>query len=77
MMPLFFVTLLVGGLQHPLVAAGLGVFYAVARFFYFKGYATGIPDNRLKIGGLNFLAIFGLIICTASFGINLVLRESI
>lgn len=54
MMPLFFVTLLVGGLQHPLVAAGLGVFYAVARFFYFKGYATGIPDNRLKIGYVSF-----------------------
>ncbi|KAF0910221.1 hypothetical protein E2562_001417 [Oryza meyeriana var. granulata] len=77
MMPLFFATLLVGGLQHPVIAAALGVFYAVARFFYFKGYSTGNPENRLKIGGLNFFAIFGLIICTASFGINLVLRESL
>ncbi|KAF0910223.1 hypothetical protein E2562_001417 [Oryza meyeriana var. granulata] len=51
MMPLFFATLLVGGLQHPVIAAALGVFYAVARFFYFKGYSTGNPENRLKIGG--------------------------
>ncbi|XP_010926151.1 uncharacterized protein [Elaeis guineensis] len=74
-MPVFFVTLLVGGVQHPIIAAGLGVLYTVARFFYFKGYSTGVPDNRLKIGGFNFLALFGLIICTASFGIHLLIRE--
>ena len=50
MMPMFFVMLLLGGLQHPTIAAGLGAFYTVARFFYFKGYATGVPENRLKIG---------------------------
>ncbi|KAF7047474.1 hypothetical protein CFC21_056401 [Triticum aestivum] len=77
MMPLFFVTVLLGGLQHPVVAAALGLLYTVARFFYFKGYATGVPENRLKLGGLNFLAIIGLILCTASFGINLVIREAI
>jgi hypothetical protein len=27
--------------------------------------------------GFNFLAIIGLILCTASFGINLVIREAI
>ncbi|ONM08449.1 Microsomal glutathione s-transferase [Zea mays] len=74
-MPVFFVILLLGGLQHPTIAAGLGGIYIVARFFYFKGYATGVPDNRLKIGGLNYLALLGLIICTASFGINLLIRE--
>ena len=77
MMPLFFATLLLGGLQHPVVAAALGLLYTVARFFYFKGYATGVPENRYKLGGLNFPAIMGLIICTASFGINLVIREAI
>ena len=50
MMPLFFVVLLLGGLQHPVVAAGLGALYTVARFFYFTGYATGVPANRTKIG---------------------------
>ncbi|KAG0547946.1 hypothetical protein BDA96_01G124500 [Sorghum bicolor] len=52
MMPLFFVVLLLGGLQHPVVAAGLGALYTVARFFYFTGYATGVPANRTKIGRL-------------------------
>ncbi|KAM0936075.1 putative glutathione transferase [Dioscorea sansibarensis] len=74
-MPVFFVLTVLGGIQHPIIAAGLGLLYIIARFFYFKGYSTGIPDNRLKIGGLNFLALLGLIISTASFGINLVLRE--
>ncbi|XP_072972994.1 uncharacterized protein [Typha angustifolia] len=74
MMPAFFVMLLVGGLQWPTIAAGLGGLYNVGRFFYFKGYSTGSPDNRLKLGGLSFLALFGLIFCTASFGVNLLLR---
>ncbi|XP_010916150.1 uncharacterized protein [Elaeis guineensis] len=74
-MPVFFVTLLVGGVQHPVIAAGFGVLYTIARFFYFKGYSTGVPENRLKIGGLNFVALFGLVICTASFGIHLLIRE--
>ncbi|GJN23566.1 hypothetical protein PR202_gb11228 [Eleusine coracana subsp. coracana] len=50
MMPKFFVMLLLGGLQHPTIAAGLGLIYMVGRFFYFKGYSTGVPDKRLKIG---------------------------
>lgn len=48
--PLFFATLLVGGFQHPVLAAGLGLLYTVGRFFYFKGYSTGNPDNRMKLG---------------------------
>ncbi|KAJ0988665.1 hypothetical protein J5N97_007021 [Dioscorea zingiberensis] len=77
LMPLFFVMTLLGGIQHPCIAAGLGLFYTIARFFYFKGYSSGVPENRLKLGGLNFLALFGLIICTASFGINLLFREAV
>jgi glutathione S-transferase len=49
MMPMFFVTVLVGGLQHPVIAAALGVLYMLSRFFYFRGYATGVPDNGLKL----------------------------
>ncbi|CAL9202825.1 unnamed protein product [Musa hybrid cultivar] len=73
MMPVFFATLLVGGLQLPIIAAGLGAVYTVARFFYFKGYASGVPENRLRIGGINFLALFGLIILTAAFAMSLIL----
>ncbi|KAJ4755653.1 Microsomal glutathione S-transferase 3 [Rhynchospora pubera] len=74
-MPVFFVMLLVGGIQHPRIAAGLGALYIIARFFYFKLYSTGNPQNRLKPVGLSFLALFGLIICAASFGVNLLIRD--
>ncbi|KAG0471414.1 hypothetical protein HPP92_015960 [Vanilla planifolia] len=76
-MPVFFVTLLLGGIRHPILASGLGTIYVVARFFYFKGYASGVPENRLKIGRLNFLALLGLVICTASFSVNLLLHDLI
>lgn len=49
-MPVFFATLIVGGFQHPLTAAVLGLVYTVGRFFYFKGYSSGVPENRYKIG---------------------------
>jgi glutathione S-transferase len=47
-MPVFFVMLLLGGLQHPLISAGFGALYIVSRFFYFKLYSAGNPENRLK-----------------------------
>ncbi|CAA6664305.1 unnamed protein product [Spirodela intermedia] len=74
LMPLFFVTLLLGGIQHPVLAAALGALYTVSRFFYFRGYSTGIPENRNKLGGFYFLALVGLILCTASLGIRLLIR---
>ena len=49
-MPVFFVTLILGGLQHPILAASLGVVYTIARFFYFTGYSSGVPENRNKLG---------------------------
>ncbi|XP_008781035.1 microsomal glutathione S-transferase 3-like [Phoenix dactylifera] len=77
LMPVFFVMLLLGGLRHPLVAAGFGIDYTIARFFYFKGYSSGIPENRLKMLGLRIVPFFGLMsllgltICTVSFGVNI------
>ncbi|ERM95835.1 microsomal glutathione S-transferase 3 [Amborella trichopoda] len=71
MMPIFFVLLLLGGLRHPLIASGLGLFYTVARYFYFKGYATGVPENRLKIGQFNYFALLGLIGCNLSLALTL------
>ncbi|KAL3677694.1 hypothetical protein R1sor_020650 [Riccia sorocarpa] len=72
-LPLFLSFLLVGGLKHPKLAAGLGVGHLVARYFYFKGYSTGDPENRLKIGGSHFLFLFGLIGCSLSFSISLLM----
>ncbi|KAI5683828.1 hypothetical protein M9H77_05056 [Catharanthus roseus] len=71
MMPMFFMLMILGGMKHPIICASLGLLYIVSRFFYFKGYATGIPENRLTIGKYGFLAMIGLKICTISFAIHL------
>ncbi|KAA8547641.1 hypothetical protein F0562_004070 [Nyssa sinensis] len=73
MMPMFFILMVLGGIGHPLICASLGVLYVVTRYFYFTGYATGDPQNRLSIGKYGFLALLGLMICTISFGVNLLL----
>ncbi|KAM0957551.1 hypothetical protein ACFX2J_025441 [Malus domestica] len=73
MMPMFFVLLVLGGLKHPCISATLGFLFTFTRYFYFKGYATGDPMNRLAIGKYGFLAIIGLIGCTISFGVSLLL----
>ncbi|BBN00930.1 hypothetical protein MPTK1_2g03200 [Marchantia polymorpha subsp. ruderalis] len=71
-LPFFLANLLLGGLKHPLLAAGLGFGYIVARYFYFKGYSTGVPSNRMKLGGSHFLFYFGLVGCTVSLSISLI-----
>ncbi|KAK8517746.1 hypothetical protein V6N13_127903 [Hibiscus sabdariffa] len=71
MMPMFFVLLVLGGMGHACVSAALGLVYVISRYFYFTGYATGDPNNRLRLGRFGFVALFGLMICTVSFGINL------
>ncbi|KAG8373544.1 hypothetical protein BUALT_Bualt11G0035600 [Buddleja alternifolia] len=49
-MPMFFMLMILGGIRHPLICASLGASYIVTRFFYFKGYSTGDPQQRLSIG---------------------------
>ncbi|XP_034682454.1 microsomal glutathione S-transferase 3 [Vitis riparia] len=72
MMPVFFVLMILGGIGYPLTCAALGSLYIVSRYFYFTGYSTGNPENRLTIGKFSFLAIPGLMICNILFAINLV-----
>ncbi|EFJ28449.1 hypothetical protein SELMODRAFT_147110 [Selaginella moellendorffii] len=71
LMPLFLTLLLLGGLKYPIVAALFGALYIVTRYFYFTGYSTGIPDNRLSIGKFSFIGLLGLLVCTFLFGIGL------
>ncbi|KAH7850140.1 hypothetical protein Vadar_028447 [Vaccinium darrowii] len=73
LMPVFFVLMILGGIRHPLICASLGLLFTIARYSYFTGYSTGNPENRLNIGKYGFLGLLGLIICTISFGINLLL----
>ncbi|PWA45592.1 microsomal glutathione s-transferase [Artemisia annua] len=70
-LPIFFVLMVVGGLKHPLICSGLGLGYTVSRFFYFTGYSSGDPKGRLPIGGLNSVAIIGLILVNLTFGVSL------
>ncbi|KAL1223236.1 hypothetical protein V5N11_029472 [Cardamine amara subsp. amara] len=73
MMPMFFILMVLGGMKHPCLCTGLGLLYSITRFFYFKGYSTGDPTKRLTIGKYAFLGLFGLMICTISFGVSLIL----
>ncbi|AEE34428.1 microsomal glutathione s-transferase [Arabidopsis thaliana] len=73
MMPMYFILMILGGMKHPCICTGLGLLYNVSRFFYFKGYATGDPMKRLTIGKYGFLGLLGLMICTISFGVTLIL----
>ncbi|KAK4602799.1 hypothetical protein RGQ29_011698 [Quercus rubra] len=73
MMPVFFMLMILGGLRHPCTCGVLGALYTVTRFFYFKGYSTGDPQNRLTIGKYGFLALLGLMVSTISFGVSLLL----
>lgn len=50
LMPMVLILLILGGIRHPVIAASLGAAYTVTRCFYFTGYSTGHPKNRLKIG---------------------------
>ncbi|XP_031492561.1 uncharacterized protein LOC116259083 [Nymphaea colorata] len=70
-MPVFFALLLLGGVRYPVAATALGILYTVGRYFYFSGYSTGVPDNRLTLGRLSFFALLGLMVCTVSFGVHL------
>ncbi|KAK4430495.1 Microsomal glutathione S-transferase 3 [Sesamum alatum] len=74
LMPMFFMLMILGGIRHPVIAASLGALYTVTRIFYFKGYSTGDPKNRLSIGKYGFLAIFGLIVCTISCGVHMLIE---
>lgn len=71
MMPMFFILMIMGGMRHPCISAGLGIIYTVTRYFYFTGYSSGDPKKRLSVGKYGFLALFGLMICSISFAVNL------
>ncbi|KAH7851479.1 hypothetical protein Vadar_012217 [Vaccinium darrowii] len=73
MMPMFFMLMIVGGIKHPSICTLLGLVYIVGRYFYFTGYATGDPKNRISLGRFAFFALLGLLITTISCGIKIVI----
>jgi glutathione S-transferase len=68
--PQYITLLLLGGLQHPRLAAGAGVVYLLGRVLFAKGYYTGDPEQRKKgaFGGLGLIALLGSTLC---FGAHL------
>ncbi|KAL9235195.1 hypothetical protein vseg_009980 [Gypsophila vaccaria] len=72
-MAMYFVLSILGGMRHPCVCAGLGFVYLVTRYFYFTGYSSGDPQKRLSVGKYGFAALLGLLICTISFGVQLII----
>ncbi|XP_021742021.1 microsomal glutathione S-transferase 3-like [Chenopodium quinoa] len=73
MMPMFFILMILGGMGHPCICAGLGVAYIISRYFYFTGYSSGDPEKRLTVGKYGFFAMLGLMICSISFGVKLLI----
>ncbi|KAF9588618.1 hypothetical protein IFM89_013705 [Coptis chinensis] len=51
MMPMFFLVLGLGRLQHPTVPAALGLVFTMGWIFDFIGYSTGDPKNHMNAGG--------------------------
>ncbi|KAK9814815.1 hypothetical protein WJX72_011943 [[Myrmecia] bisecta] len=69
-MPSFLVLLVVAGYKFPVTAAIAGFLYCLGRIVYFKGYATGDPEKRLR-GSFAFLGLFTLMGCIAYWAILL------
>ncbi|CAL0307676.1 unnamed protein product [Lupinus luteus] len=76
-MPVFFMLMILGGLKHPIISTALGLLHTVARYFYFTGYATGEPENRLQSKGLHLVALLGLMVCTLSLAWTLLIQPAI
>jgi glutathione S-transferase len=61
---MFFLLMVLGGIRHPCACVALGSIYTVTRFFYFTGYSTGDPKNRLTIGFVPFLSCSQCLPCS-------------
>ena len=70
-MPTFLALLLLGGLQYPLVAAGFGALYTLARIQYFRGYSTGVALARYSGGArAQWIGLLGLLCCTFALALH-------
>ncbi|KAJ3117758.1 Microsomal glutathione S-transferase 3 [Phlyctochytrium bullatum] len=70
--PQFLALLLLGGLEHPRVAAAMGVLWMVGRHYYAAGYSTGEPKKRAN-GNFSHFATLGLIGMAFKVAVNMVL----
>lgn len=61
--PQFLTALLIAGLRYPVVSAGMGFAWCIARVMYAFGYVSGVPGQGMgrQIGGWFYFPEFGLI----------------
>uniref|UniRef100_A0A1B6GGH5 Glutathione S-transferase 3, mitochondrial n=2 Tax=Cuerna arida TaxID=1464854 RepID=A0A1B6GGH5_9HEMI len=67
--PQFLTLLMLGGLQHPVVAAVAGTTWCLGRIAYAKGYYTGDPSKRMQ-GAFGYIGLFTLLGLTLKLGVN-------
>jgi len=60
-MPATVISLLVAGLRHPEISAGLGAAWLFGRVLYTQGYITGDPKKRRR-GGWSMVVTLGLLL---------------
>lgn len=64
------ICLLLGGVQHPVLASVAGLVWIVGRVVYAMGYSTGDPERRMR-GVFAYIGLFTLFGCTISFALHL------
>ncbi|KAH9913321.1 membrane-associated proteins in eicosanoid and glutathione metabolism [Epithele typhae] len=74
--PVIVAATLIGGLQYPVVSAGLCGAWVMNRILYTVGYSTGDPAKRIsRIGSLFGLAGLGGSLVTATVSVATLLKQ--
>ncbi|CAG8734872.1 23084_t:CDS:2, partial [Gigaspora rosea] len=68
--PQFLLTLMVGGLKHPIISSVGGGIWILGRLFYAWGYHTGEPSKRSR-GFFSYIGVLALVGTTISTAISL------
>jgi glutathione S-transferase len=71
MMPVFLVSLILGGCRHPLLASIFGCIYLLGRVVYAVGYYSGKVSKRMPGVVLTSIGLIPLVLLTVSFAAGL------
>ncbi|XP_037518466.1 microsomal glutathione S-transferase 3 [Rhipicephalus sanguineus] len=68
--PQFLMTLFLGGVEYPRLAACAGVVYLAGRIVYAIGYSTGDPSKRMR-GSFQYFGVLTLLGLTVRQGLRM------
>ncbi|CAH8566708.1 unnamed protein product [Heterobilharzia americana] len=68
-LPLFLMTLFVGGLRYPRTYTACGIIFLIGRLLYFNGYSTGDPAKR-RMGAVAMAGGLPMILSLFVFGVQ-------